>query len=352
MLSKITSLVHYVEFNLSWPIITSDELVSFIPLLFFSTLLAIESHTPKRKWPLKQLRRSYRTNIGFFVLNSAILSLMSASSLFLLAERHSYDGLLNKLSNPFLEAVISFLLLDLIFYLWHKASHSFDYLWLFHRVHHNDPYLNVSTAFRIHFNELLIATTLKAAYILTLGVDPAVVLAYETLMILFVMFHHTNISFPGEKWLGKLFIVPYLHRAHHSTQRQEHDSNYGAILAIWDRFFGTLSELEPVEIGIKGDSPQTLFKLVKFGFTNTVQPIAAPTTCCFSIHSMIAEAAYYKAEKRGFYPGYELCDWLEAETEILRQVYQTKPVRNRRRAKNEILDFIKLSFNINRPMLN
>ena len=351
MLSKITSLIHYVESNLSWPSITSDELMNLGLLMCFIILSAIETQRPKRKWPLKQLRQSYRTNIGFFILNSAILSLMSASSLFMLAERHSDDGLLNSLSNPFLKNLISFLLLDLVFYLWHKASHSFDCLWLFHRVHHNDPYLNVSTAFRIHLSELLIATGLKAAYIITLGIDPAQVLAYETLMILFVMFHHTNISFPGEKWLGKLFIVPYLHRVHHSTQRHEHDSNYGAVLAIWDRLFGTLTDQEPAEIGIKGRSPQTLFKLVKFGFASTVQP-AVPPTSCFDIHSMIAEAAYYKAEKRGFYPGYELRDWLEAEAEMMKQVYQTEPTKTRRHARNEVLDFFKPSLNINRPLLN
>ena len=352
MLSKITSLTQYVESNLDWPSITSGELASFSLLIAFAILSVIESQRPNRKWPLKSLRQSYRTNIGLFFFNSAVLSIMSASSLFILAEHNSYDSLLNKLSNPLLKVAISFLLLDLIFYIWHKASHSFDCLWLFHRVHHNDPYLNVSTAFRIHLIELLIATGLKAAYIFALGVDPAWVLVYEILMISFVMFHHTNISFPGEKWLGKLFIVPYLHRVHHSTQRHEHDSNYGAVLAIWDRLFGTLNEREPVEIGIGGQSPQTLFKLIKFGFTSPLQP-AAVNVPYLNIHSMIAEAAYFKAEKRGFYPGYDLYDWLEAETEILRQNAQIRPaVISQSRSNKGVFDFIRLSFNINRPLLS
>ncbi|MGR9114709.1 MAG: sterol desaturase family protein [Gammaproteobacteria bacterium] len=269
----------------------------------------------------------------------------------MLAEQYSYGGLLNKLSNPVLKATLSFLLLDLVYYLWHKASHSFDCLWLFHRVHHNDPALNVSTAFRIHLVELLIATGLKAAYILALGVDAAWVLTYESLMILFVMFHHANISMPGEKWLGKLIIVPYLHQVHHSTQRHEHDSNYGAILTIWDRLFGTLKQVEPEEIGIKGHSPQTLIKLMKYGFADTTPAAAAPVPTR-GIQSMIAEAAYYKAEKRGFFPGYELCDWLEAETEILRLVYQANAVKSARPVKKQIdlLDF--LGFCFKRPILN
>ena len=67
MLSKITSLIHYVESNLSWPSITSDELMNLGLLMCFIILSAIETQRPKRKWPLKQLRQSYRTNIGFFI---------------------------------------------------------------------------------------------------------------------------------------------------------------------------------------------------------------------------------------------------------------------------------------------
>ena len=161
-------------------------------------------------------------------------------------------------------------MLDLLMYLWHKASHSFDCLWMFHRVHHNDPYLNVTTSFRIHFLELVATNFLKATLIILLGIEQAMVVTSEAIMTLFIMFHHTNISFVGEKLLGYVIIVPALHRTHHSTQRSEHDSNYGAVLSLWDRLFGTLSELKSAEIGIKGSSPQDLINLIKFGFGFTL----------------------------------------------------------------------------------
>jgi hypothetical protein len=132
------------------------------------------------------------------------------------------------------------------------------------------------------------------------------------------MFHHTNISFRGEKRLGQVIIAPYLHRVHHSTERSEHDTNYGAVFSVWDRLFGTLTEREPVQIGIKDSSPQTAFGLVKFGFT-AASPMPAPVPAYepdLNIKSMIAEAAYYKAEKRAFTPGNELRDWLEAKREM------------------------------------
>jgi hypothetical protein len=180
--------------------------------------------------------------------------------------------------------------------------------------------------------ELLIITVLKSAYIVLLGLDKTMVVTNETLLTLFIMFHHSNISFYGEKRLGQVIIAPYLHRAHHSTERNEHDNNYGAVFSIWDRLFGTLTEREPVEIGIKNSSPQTVLGLVKFGFI-TANPAPVPVyELDLNLKSMIAEAAYYKAEKRAFKPGNELCDWLEAKREILRMVYGDKAVRKQSNA--------------------
>jgi sterol desaturase/sphingolipid hydroxylase (fatty acid hydroxylase superfamily) len=325
MSSEITSLITFVEPYLTGLSSMSGELATLILLIAFVVLSALELNYPKRGLSLKQSRQSYRTNVSLFIFNSLVISLLSATPLLMVAERYSDRGLLSYIANPAWKALLSFVLLDLMLYCWHRLSHSFDGLWMFHKVHHNDPYLNVSTAFRLHIVELLIITALKSAYIILLGVDATMVLTNETLLTLFIMFHHTNISFRGEKRLGQVLIAPYLHRAHHSTERNEHDTNYGAVFSIWDRLFGTLAELEPAEIGIKNSSPQTVLGLVKFGFTpeNPVPVYELDV----NLKSMIAEAAYYKAEKREFKPGNELRDWLDAKREIIRMVYGDKAVR-------------------------
>jgi len=279
----------------------SGELFTFTLLIVFAVLSALEFSYPKRRLPLKQLRQSYQTNVSLFIFNSVVISLLSAMPLLMVAEHYSGRGLLSYIVNPAWKTLLSFLLLDFMLYCWHKASHNFDCLWMFHKVHHNDPYLNVSTAFRIHIVELLIIIVLKAAYIIMLGVDQKMVLTNEALLALFVMFHHTNISFRGEKRLGLVINAPYLHRAHHSTERNEHDNNYGMVFSIWDRLLGTLTEREPAEIGIKNRSPQTVLGLVKFGFTSANSfPVYELD---FSPKSIIAEMAYYKAEKRAITPG-------------------------------------------------
>jgi sterol desaturase/sphingolipid hydroxylase (fatty acid hydroxylase superfamily) len=318
---EFTSLITFVESYLTWLSSLSGELATYSLLVVFVILSALELNHPERSVPLKQLRQSYQTNIGLFIFNSIVISLLSATPLVMLADHYSDRGLLSYVSNPGWKALLAFLLLDLMLYCWHRISHSFDSLWMFHKVHHNDPYLNVSTAFRLHTVELLIITVLKAAYIVLLGVDKTMVVTNETLLTLFIMFHHTNISFRGEKRLAQVIIAPYLHRAHHSTERSEHDTNYGAVFSIWDRLFGTFTEREPVQVGIKNDSPQTVLGLIKFGFTS-VSPMPVPIYELDSnLKSMIAEAAYYKAEKRAFRPGNELRDWLEAKREIIRMVY-------------------------------
>lgn len=320
MSSEITSLITFAESNLTWLSSMSGELTTFIQAIAFVALSALEYSFPKRRLPVEQLRQSYQTNAGLFFFNSFIIS-ATLAPLLMVADRYSGRGLLSYIDNSAWKALLSFVLLDLLLYFWHRISHSFDGLWMFHKVHHNDPYLNVSTAFRLHTVELLIITVLKAAYIVLFGVDKTMVVTNETLLTLFIMLHHTNISFRGEKRLAQVIIAPYLHRTHHSTERSEHDTNYGAVFSIWDRLFGTLSELEPLEVGIKNSSPQTVLGLIKFGFTSAI-PMPAPVYELDSnLKSMIAEAAYYKAEKRAFRPGNELRDWLEAKREIIRMVY-------------------------------
>jgi sterol desaturase/sphingolipid hydroxylase (fatty acid hydroxylase superfamily) len=291
--------------------------------IIFILFLVLERRFPYQKCTAQHLRRSYKTNLSLFIFNSAALSLLSTSALLALAERHSSTWLLEYVSSPDWQLLMSFLLFDLSLYAWHVASHHFDFLWQFHRVHHSDRIINVSTAFRLHLLDIIVMTLVKAAYIVVFGFDKQVVLVNEIANTIFLMFHHSNLKFKGEHLLGFLIIVPQLHRSHHSTERHEHDNNYGAILSIWDRLFGTLVELAPIQVGIKATAPEDLLGLIKFGFSSKFS-VPAQKINSEMLERMIAEAAYYKSEKRNFHPGHEIRDWLEAKREILKQVYGNK----------------------------
>lgn len=291
-------------------------------LLVFGVLAYLETRIGRRQVPTNTIRRSYLANLYTLIFNDALMSLLSVSSLLVVAERYGGTGLLSQIPSPLLKTVASFILLDLTLYLWHRANHCFEWLWMFHKVHHSDLHMNVSTAFRLHCIEVVLTTLVKAVFIVALGIDTVMLLANETLITFCVMFHHSNIAVRGEKLLGSAIIVPYLHRVHHSARREEHDSNYGAFFSCWDRLFGTLAEREPAKIGLKNLAALNFIALIKYGFSRATSA-ASPTTHC--LETMIAEAAYYKAEKRRFAPGNDLRDWLEAEKEIAAQF-----MRNRR----------------------
>ncbi len=326
MLNELKSSISLLQSYLTWFLnLSTGGVATYILSLFFVLFVMSEFCDPREKLSAKQLRQSYRANLELFVFNSVVMSLLAVPSLLVLAEQFAGKGLLNYIQSPVWRAIVSFLAIDLLLYFLHKASHSFDCLWMFHKVHHNDPYLNVSTAFRIHLLEIGVITAMKAMLIVVLGIKGSLLVANEAIIVFFTMLHHSNISFRGEQLLGRFIITPYLHRVHHSTRRNEHDRNYGTVLSLWDRLFGTVAELTPEAVGLNESLPQGLINLVQCGFIMTDSSSNQPV----NLDVMIAEAAYYKAEKRGFRPGHELKDWLEAKSEIIRLVYGEGLFRNK-----------------------
>jgi sterol desaturase/sphingolipid hydroxylase (fatty acid hydroxylase superfamily) len=289
------------------------------------TLLVWENLRSHRASPKQTLRKSYLTNFGTFFLNSSLMSILSVSSLLGIAENVSHWGLLSSMTPSFWKTLIVFFLLDLTLYFWHRANHQIDHLWLFHKVHHSDQCVNVSTAFRLHFIEVLLTTVVKGVFIVIVGVETSIVLMNEMLITFFVMFHHSNAGFKYETILSRLLIVPSLHRRHHSVLRREHDQNYGAVLSGWDKLFGTLSVGEPEIIGLQNIQALGFLELVKFGFTRK-HPLIIKIPSAAVISEMVEKAAYYRSDHRGSEPRDDIYDWLEAEKEIMARFGDLRPV--------------------------
>jgi sterol desaturase/sphingolipid hydroxylase (fatty acid hydroxylase superfamily) len=157
------------------------------------------------------------------------------------------------------ELVLVFLLLDLSFYYWHVANHRFALLWRIHNVHHIDPDLDVTTAFRFHFLEVALSSGFRAAQILLIGPSLAAYAVYELFFQLGTLFHHSNLRLPIglERLLNKVLVTPRMHGIHHSRIRDETNSNFGVVFPWWDRIHGTLQLNVPqasIVIGIPGYS--------------------------------------------------------------------------------------------------
>ena len=137
---------------------------------------------------------------------------------------------------------ISFLLLDYSNYTWHILLHKFPILWRFHLVHHTDMDLDITTAFRFHFGEMIGSVIFRGAAIILIGVSPMMVLIYEIVFEAATQFHHSNIklSFRFERMLNYLIVTPRMHGIHHSMIKKETDSNYSIIFSFWDRIHKTV----------------------------------------------------------------------------------------------------------------
>jgi sterol desaturase/sphingolipid hydroxylase (fatty acid hydroxylase superfamily) len=158
-----------------------------------------------------------------------------------------------------LEIVAALLLLDLGFYYWHVANHRIALLWRFHNVHHIDPDLDVSTAFRFHFLEVGFSGAFRALQLIVIGPSLTAFVIYEIAFQLGTLFHHSNVRLPIflERVLNKVFVTPRMHGIHHSDVREENLSNFGVVFPWWDQLHGTLWLNVPqadVVIGIPGYS--------------------------------------------------------------------------------------------------
>jgi len=137
---------------------------------------------------------------------------------------------------------LSFLLMDLTFYWWHVANHRVPFLWRFHNVHHIDPDLDVSTAFRFHFGEVALSTGFRVIQVSMIGLSAWMFAVYELVFQANTVFHHSNVRLPIrlERLLNLVLVTPRMHGIHHSQVRDETNSNYSVVFSWWDRLHGTI----------------------------------------------------------------------------------------------------------------
>jgi sterol desaturase/sphingolipid hydroxylase (fatty acid hydroxylase superfamily) len=116
------------------------------------------------------------------------------------------------------------------------------FLWRFHAVHHLDLDLDSTTGVRFHFGELALAAGFRALQILWLGVDRETLRLWQQLLVLSVVFHHSNLELPVaiEERLVTAIATPRMHGIHHSTRPENLDSNFSSLLSCWDRLHRTM----------------------------------------------------------------------------------------------------------------
>jgi sterol desaturase/sphingolipid hydroxylase (fatty acid hydroxylase superfamily) len=147
--------------------------------------------------------------------------------------------------------IITFFVLDFFGgWLVHLVQHKTALLWRFHVIHHSDNNVDVTTSLRHHPMESILRGVFFLAGVLVAGAPMYAVMIFQTVLVLVVQATHANISLPSkwDKAISYFLVSPNMHKVHHHWVQPYTDSNYGAVLSIWDRMFGTYMKLEPGKI--------------------------------------------------------------------------------------------------------
>ena len=213
------------------------------------TLLSWEVIAPHHA-PAAGRRRRWLTNLSLAALNGGIVSLLCAAC-YAIAISGSLPwrvGVFELVAAPWwLRLPVEIAFLDLVTYWLHRSYHRVPLFWRFHRVHHTDLDLDVSSASRFHLGEVLVSAVAKLGLVAVLGISFQGLIAFEILLLVAAQFQHANIRLPQpvERVLWWTFVPPAMHRVHHSPERAQTDSNFGTLVVAWDRLFATLCRAEP-----------------------------------------------------------------------------------------------------------
>ena len=180
-------------------------------------------------------------NLAIAVFNTVILGLVFGFVTIAVASwtEENQLGLLNAVGlDTWIRFGLALVLLDGWMYVWHRANHTIPVLWRFHRMHHSDRHMDVTTATRFHLGEHVGAGVLRLGLIPLIGWEAWNLVVYDLCVIAITQFHHADISIGQcDRWLRWFIVTPNMHKMHHSDWQPETDSNYSTVLSIWDRLF-------------------------------------------------------------------------------------------------------------------
>ena len=211
---------------------------TFVPLVAFELLRPLRPETEPKA-------RRIGRNVAIAVLAFGVVALLQTPALHALwpwmeARRL---GLLHHVQWPrAVEVVVAVVLLDYTLWHWHWLNHRVPFLWRFHLVHHADRDLDASTALRFHFGEMALSVPWRVLQVVVIGADAGSLGLWQALLLPSILFHHSNVRLPAalERVLVRVIVTPRMHGIHHSTWRNETNSNWSSLLSAWDYLHGTV----------------------------------------------------------------------------------------------------------------
>jgi sterol desaturase/sphingolipid hydroxylase (fatty acid hydroxylase superfamily) len=212
---------------------------AFPVLVLFAVLEALYlSFIRKQRYEWRESAASLGVAIGgrlIGVLMSGIVVLFSQ-------EVWQYSCFTLPVQHPLYWPVL-FMLVEFIYYWFHRISHTYRWFWATHAVHHTPNKFYLSGAYRLGWTGQLTGGFIFFAPLFILGFNPASVFLVLGLNLLYQFWLHTELI-GTLHWFDRLFNSPSNHRVHHSTHTAYLDKNFGGVLMLYDHLFGTYAAEE------------------------------------------------------------------------------------------------------------
>lgn len=226
-----------------------DIIVYAIPA--FILLLVVEAvsfrvaqREDMKGYDLRDTRTSLSMGIGNVVINTGwkVVVLLIYAGLYELTP-------LRVPADAWWAWVAIFFLDDFAYYWFHRISHEVRVFWASHVVHHSSQFYNLSTALRQTWTPMTYLPFWLP--IALLGFPPWMIFTMQAISLMYQFWIHTERIHKLPRWFEFLFNTPSHHRVHHGSNDIYLDRNYGGILIVWDRLFGTFQgEEEKVTYGL------------------------------------------------------------------------------------------------------
>ncbi len=253
-------------------ILFSDSSRVLLLIIGCAVLWSLESAIPLYQRGDGRLRRAL-PNIGLTVLllltNLALSFAAAGVAAFAVSHR---VGLLFLVQLPTWANVLAGIAaLDLFTYVAHVLLHQSPFAWRFHRVHHSDEAVDVTTAFRQHPGETVWRALWQLPAIVLFGLPLWIVVLYLTVSAANAQLEHANIRLSDrlDRRLRLLFVTPNMHKVHHSRLQPETDSNYANLFSVWDRLFSTYTshiDFGALRYGLDDAADATFVGLLRMPF--------------------------------------------------------------------------------------
>ena len=181
-------------------------------------------------------------NAGFSAISVSATNWTSSQSFGLL---HLFD------THVLVELAIALVLLDLTAQYWaHYLLHKIRWMWRMHVIHHSDTKVDATTGTRLHPGDFVVREVFALGALVLTGAPLAFYVIYRVTTVFFTFLTHANISLPAraDAVLSLVFVTPDMHKFHHHFERPWTDMNFGGILSVWDRMFGTFVYGDPRQV--------------------------------------------------------------------------------------------------------